>query len=109
MKKAVNGVRRRRLFLDKSVKPLSSAVSFMPMLICFHFWMNYYNKAKTVVNVLLDIKSLVTKKKLTSIQWITQLVFPILTTSRYRTKILKKERKKQTKKKTNGRPKSDLE
>ena len=58
MKKAVNGVRRRRLFLDKSVKPLSSAVSCMPMLICFHFLMNYYNKAKTVVNVLLDIKSL---------------------------------------------------
>ena len=46
------------LFLDKFVKPLSSAVSCMTMLICFHFWMNYYNKAKTVVNVLLDIKSL---------------------------------------------------
>ena len=58
MKTAVNGVRRRRLFLDKSVKPLSSAVSFMPMLICFHFWMNYYDTTKTVVNVLLDIKSL---------------------------------------------------
>ena len=28
------------------------------MLICFHFWMNYYDTTKTVVNVLLDIKSL---------------------------------------------------
>ena len=57
MKTAVNGVRRWRLFLDKSVKPLSSAVSFMPMLL-FSFLDELLDTTETVVNVLLDLKSL---------------------------------------------------